>query len=39
MKQKLVDIKKLKNFGWENKVKLKEGIQEAYFHYKENHGI
>lgn len=39
MKQKLVDIKKLKNFGWENKVKLKEGIQEAYFHYRENHGI
>lgn len=39
MQQKLVDIKKLKKFGWENKIKLKEGIQEAYLHYRENHGI
>lgn len=39
MNQKLVDIKKLKNFGWENKTNLKEGIEEAYLYYKDNYGI
>jgi len=39
MQQKLVDIKKLENFGWTNKTNLKEGVKEAYLHYKENYGI
>lgn len=39
MQQKLVDIKKLQNFGWANKTNLKKGIQEAYLYYKENYGI
>lgn len=39
MKQKLVDIQKLENFGWRNKISLKVGLEEAYMHYKENYGI
>ncbi len=39
MKQKLVDIQKLENFGWKNKINLKDGIKEAYQYYKQNYGI
>lgn len=39
MNQKLVDIYKLKKFGWENKTSLADGIREAYLSYKENYGI
>lgn len=34
MKQKLVDISKLKNFGWNPKISLKDGITETYEYYK-----
>ena len=27
---KLVDIKKLSEFGWQNKLTLKEGLEQAY---------
>lgn len=39
MKQKLVDIERLENFGWMNKTNLEDGILEAYQYYKENYGI
>lgn len=39
MKQKLVDIENLENFGWKNKVSLHDGIKEAYRYYKESYGI
>lgn len=41
MKQKLVDVKKLNDFGWHYKTSLIDGISKAYNFYKEekNHGI
>lgn len=33
MKQKLVDNKKLKEFGWTNKTSLKEGIKSSFDHF------
>lgn len=41
MQQKLVDVSKLKNFGWTYKTELQDGIAEAYKFYKErlSHGI
>jgi len=39
MKQKLVDIENLENFGWKNKVSLDDGIKEAYKYYKESYGV
>ncbi len=41
MKQKLVDIQKLTDFGWHSKTQLIEGITRAYNFYKEvqNNGI
>ncbi len=34
MKQKLVDDSKLREFGWEHKTSLKEGISKTYEYYK-----
>ena len=39
MNQKLVDITNLQKFGWNNKIDLFDGLQEAYEYYKENYGI
>lgn len=36
MKQKLVDVKKLQNLGWNHKTSLIDGINEAYKFYKES---
>jgi GDP-L-fucose synthase len=33
MKQKLVDVAKLKNFGWKPKFSLAEGIKQTYSYY------
>lgn len=37
MKQKLVDIGILKNFGWQSKHSLEEGIQKTYKFFLENY--
>ena len=37
MQQKLVDISKLKSFGWAYKTELKHGIAEAYKYYLESY--
>lgn len=34
MKQKLIDDTKLKQFGWQHKTSLKEGIKKAFEYYK-----
>ena len=34
MKQKLIDDTRLKEFGWEHKTSLKEGIKQAFTFYK-----
>ena len=34
MKQKLIDDTRLKEFGWEHKTSLKEGIKKAFTFYK-----
>ena len=41
MQQKLVDVTKLKDFGWTYKTELQDGIAEAYDFYQERlrHGI
>jgi GDP-L-fucose synthase len=41
MKQKLVDVKKLTDFGWHYKTQLIDGISKAYNFYKEgqNNGV
>ena len=41
MKQKLVDITELKNLGWNHKISLTDGINEAYefFIKNSNYGI
>ena len=36
MKQKLVDITQLENFGWKSKVSLYEGLSKTYDFYKKN---
>ena len=36
MQQKLVDVSKLKSFGWTYKTELQDGIAEAYEFYKES---
>tara|TARA_B110000879_G_scaffold211901_1_gene306061 strand:+ start:1801 stop:2730 length:930 start_codon:yes stop_codon:yes gene_type:complete len=36
MNQKLVDVSKLKSFGWTYKTELQDGIAEAYKFYKES---
>ena len=36
MRQKLVDIKKLSDFGWQHKIKLNDGIEQAYNFFKED---
>ena len=33
MKQKLVDNKKLKEFGWINQTSLEEGIKSSFSHF------
>jgi GDP-L-fucose synthase len=37
MKQKLVDINRLKAFGWEHKHSLEQGIKKTYEFFVENH--
>tara|TARA_A100001035_G_scaffold238669_1_gene203397 strand:- start:180 stop:1103 length:924 start_codon:yes stop_codon:yes gene_type:complete len=39
MRQKLVDITKLRSFGWNNKTSLQEGLTETYKYFKENHEL
>ena len=39
MKQKLVDVKKLTDFGWHYKTQLIDGISKAYNFYKEGQNI
>ena len=36
MKQKLIDVTKMKNFGWEHKTSLDDGIAHAFEFYKES---
>mgnify|MGYP001442511713 FL=1 len=36
MKQKLVDITQLENFGWKSKVSLYDGLSKTYDFYKKN---
>ena len=35
MKQKLVDISRLDEFGWKNKMTLEDGLKEAYEYFKQ----
>ena len=37
MKQKLVDITRLNNFGWEHKHSLEDGVNKTYDFFLENH--
>ena len=37
MKQKLVDISKLNDFGWQSKTSLEKGIKNTIQFYKENY--
>tara|TARA_B110000459_G_scaffold157126_1_gene172023 strand:- start:4184 stop:5143 length:960 start_codon:yes stop_codon:yes gene_type:complete len=36
MKQKLVDVQKLRAFGWEHKMSLQSGLKQAYNYFLEN---
>lgn len=38
MKQKVVDIERLNNFGWKSKTSLHEGIKLTYKYFLENYG-
>ena len=37
--RKLTDVSKLHGLGWKNRVDLREGIEKAYFWYRENYQI
>ena len=37
MKQKLVDVSKLNNFGWESKLSLEDGIKKTYNYFLEKY--
>ncbi|MGN0506376.1 MAG: GDP-L-fucose synthase family protein [Lachnospiraceae bacterium] len=39
MPQKLLDVTKLKNAGWEYKTKLREGLEITYRWYLDNYGL
>ena len=39
MKQKLVDVEKLRKFGWQHKISLSKGLEVAYQYYIESKNI